>query len=463
MTKERRATGSTRRATRPRNSPIAARSPLFFALGALLSLSCAQTGSSPSAAGQKARFDPERASETLKQPSLPMPRGREVSFEAELHRVSEIRGLSPRGPLRGLEVEHDELLSHVTRAVELEMPEKVLIGTEAMLVGLGLVPQGFNYRKTMLALLSAKLAGLYDPHLNAMLIRSGLSAADRQMTLLHELVHALQDQHYDVMEVVKWAPDDTDRSGALSALAEGDATSAMFDGMMNDGKTALSLPPGFIQERMRADSDAPDGVPSIIHRSLKASYIDGLTFVHELRQRGGFEAVDEVWRRPPQTTEQVLHLHKYDVGEAPLLVPVPSAPSKDFELLLHDSWGEQNLRLVFEEWLPLEKATTAAAGWGGDRIVAYRSQTATIIIWHLVADDEAGALRYFTAFSEGYLEGRQDLGSKEQTCGRRALGSPLVGIVRSGRHVILGGSPVGMEGTPGEQCLASVGYMLTQI
>jgi hypothetical protein len=330
-----------------------------------------------------------------------MPEGREVSFADELSHVSRIRGLSSRGPLRGLEVEREELLAHVTRAVELEMPEEALAGTEAMLLGLGLVGPGFNYRQTMLDLLSSKLAGLYDPHLKAMLIRSGLGPADRQMTLLHELVHALQDQHYDVMEVVEWTPDDTDRSGALSALAEGDATSAMFDGMMKDGKTALSLPPGFIQERMRADGDLPAGVPSIIHRSLTASYIDGLTFVHELRARGGFPAVDEAWKRPPITTEQILHLDKYDTNEGPLVVPVPKAPSDEFELVLHDTWGEQNLRLIFEEWLDLENATAAATGWGGDRIVAYRSSSQTITVWHLVADDEAAARRYFSALSQG--------------------------------------------------------------
>jgi hypothetical protein len=433
---------------------------------ALLSLfltGCGAGGAPPAspASEEQQKNAPEKAQQ--KGAALPMPQGKEVSFEQELARVSEIRGLSAQGPLRGLEVGREELLAHVIRAVELEMPEKALIGTEAMLVGLGLVPADFDYHATMLELLSSKLAGLYDPHLKAMLIRAGLSPADRQMTLLHELVHALQDQHYDVMEVVEWAPDDTDRSGALSALAEGDATSAMFDGMMTEGKTALSLPPGFIQERMRADGDAPEGVPSIIHRSLKASYIDGLTFVHELRSRGGFTAVDAAWKRPPKTTEQILHLEKYDTGEEPLPVAVPAPPSKDFELILHDSWGEQNLRLVFEEWMSLDDASRAASGWGGDRIVAYRSPSVSLTVWQLRADDDVAAARYFSAFSEGYAEDRVALDSKEQSCGRRTPGGPVTALLRSGRDVLVSGSPLGSSEPTRAQCLAAIEYLRSQL
>lgn len=441
------------------------RSPLCaVAIAAILAAGCSsstQSSKDPENPARQSQGEEKDVQDT-RRAALPLPRGRDVSFEMEMERVSEIRGLPNIGSLRGLEVERDELLAHVTRAVQLEMPEKALLGTEAMLIELGLVPRDFNYRETMLRLLSSKLAGLYDPHLKAMLIRAQLSPGDREMTLLHELVHALQDQHYDVMDVVEWEPDDTDRSGALSALAEGDATSAMFDGMMPEGKTALSLPPGFIQERMRADVDAPEGVPSIIHRSLKASYIDGLTFVHQLRHRGGFAEVDKVWKRPPVTTEQVLHLDKYDSAEAPLAVPVPGPPSSEHELILHDTWGEQNLRLVFEEWLPREKAEEAARGWGGDRIVTYNSERGGVTIWHLRGDDAAAAERHFRAFEVGLSHEKEAFDSEQEICGRRSEQSPWLAVVRRGSDLFLSGSPVGPDETPRVQCLAAIGYLETQ-
>jgi hypothetical protein len=262
---------------------------------AALSLACSpsRTAQIPEPAEKNA--SPANAEKTNEEATpLPMPPGKEVSFREAMDHVIRVRGLAERGTVRGLRVEPDDLLAHVERAVDLETPAHALAGTEAMLVGLGLVPRDFHYRRTMLRLLSEKLAGLYDPRLKTMMIREDLGEVDQQMTLLHELVHALQDQHFELEEIVAWSPDDTDRSGALSALAEGDATSAMFDGMMQEGKTALSFPTGFFQERMADEAGDLPGVPPIIARSLKAPYVDGLTFVHALRRRGGWKEVDRV-------------------------------------------------------------------------------------------------------------------------------------------------------------------------
>src|SRR5690606_32243758 len=84
----------------------------------------------------------DRTAEDASRQRLPLPVGREVTCERELAQVAQIRGLELKKPILGLEVSTPELLLHVTRAVELETPEKAILGTEAMLVGLGVVPPG---------------------------------------------------------------------------------------------------------------------------------------------------------------------------------------------------------------------------------------------------------------------------------------------------------------------------------
>ena len=76
---------------------------------------------------------------------------------------------------------------------------------------------------------------------------SDLGEDEAEATLAHELVHALQDQRWDLESRSRYRPGDGDRSEAVSALAEGDATSAMFDVMiaraaLGQNKTALDLP-----------------------------------------------------------------------------------------------------------------------------------------------------------------------------------------------------------------------------
>src|SRR6185436_3813647 len=93
--------------------------------------------------------------------------------------------------------------------------------------------------------------------------------------------------------------------------------------------------------------------PPIIVRSVMAPYSDGIELVHWARRRGGWAAVDELWRNPPTTSEQMLHPEKLLAREPaePIGVPVapPAGPSA---VLYHDVMGEQSVRLMFEEWLP---------------------------------------------------------------------------------------------------------------
>jgi hypothetical protein len=137
-------------------------------------------------------------------------------------------------------------------------------------------------------------------------------------------------------------------------------------------------------------------------RSLVAPYIDGLAFTNGLRRRGGFAAVDEAWRTPPSSTEQLLHLEKFLQHEAPLVLPLPPAPAHaaDMKERFHDVMGEQTLRLLFEEWLPARTAAQSAADWGGDRLSVFADdgRTRWAVGWHLRFDTRAAAERAFTAF-----------------------------------------------------------------
>lgn len=396
---------------------------------------------------------------------LPVPPGEEVSFDAALARVEQVRGLKKKDTVRGLLVKTHDLAQHVRLALAYERPEQVLQGTEQMLVGLGLVPPSFDFHATMLSLLEENLAGLYEPRLGLMMVRHDLAADTRQITLLHELVHALQDQYFDLDEIVVSRPDDSDRSSALSCLAEGDATSAMLDGVLPEGKTALDLPEGSIEAQFFAQAPQTKA-PGLIIRSLYAPYLDGLKFVHQLRRRGGFEEVNRVFAEPPISTEQVLHLDKYDSREAPIAVDVPSAPDPSFKLVLHDIWGEQSLRLALEEWMEPELASQAAAGWGGDRIVSYQRANELAVAWDIVMDDEKQADELSAALSEVF--GAQTkpepdpraLAQPAPLCTSWGESGPAVAFARQGRHVLLVGGPYDRAQRAGD-CGRTVGWLET--
>jgi len=182
-------------------------------------------------------------------------------------------------------------------------------------------------------------------------------------------------------------------------------TSAMVDGLFAEkGMHAPDLPDSVMDLQGALSAGSVLQVPPIVKRSVVAPYIDGLAFVNALRRRGGWAAVAAAWQRLPASTEQVLHLDEYYANEAPepLAALSPSALGPN-RVTYSDVYGEETLRILFEEWMPARAARQAASGWAGDRVTSFSDGGVTSVAWHVRYDTEAAALNALHAFARGAL------------------------------------------------------------
>ena len=335
----------------------------------------------------------------------------EAAFEGMLQRVAARRGLPVRGEVKLRTLDRAKIGEMIRAKAARELPPEVLKHETEALIALGLVPPSYDAVAGMFSLIDTSISGFYEPEDKTMYLASDLSPPERDETLAHELVHALQDQHYDLGPLFKHAADNEERVAAGHALAEGDATSAMFDiavgdAMQIDEKKFAATARGSIANL------APD-VPAVLRDALITPYTDGFAFVQGLRRRGGFAQVDAAWRALPTTTEQLLHLDKYDAKETAIeIAPVPLAalardvrPSSPGDAGSHEKGsfsqvysqvlGEQGLRTVLAAWTDAAEAESAAAGWGGDRYVLAKGEGAAAgevaLGWLLRFDTEADA------------------------------------------------------------------------
>jgi hypothetical protein len=198
--------------------------------------------------------------------------------------VSRLRELPAKGPVRGKTIERAAMVAHVKEQIRTEIPPDVVRAQTELLFGLGVVDARFDYEASVLALLTSQLAGFYEPKDKTMYLAADLRGLERGATLSHELVHALQDQHYDLGKHVKYRDDASDEQSATHALAEGDATSAMIDQLLAArGMRAIDVSDELISMEARGaiEMDAASAdVPSIIKRSLVSPYVDGVVFLH---------------------------------------------------------------------------------------------------------------------------------------------------------------------------------------
>ena len=360
--------------------------------------------------------------------------------------VSRARELAVKGPVRGVALSRAEMAARVKTTIEKEVPPEVMTAQAEMLIALGTAPPDFDYGQAIVTLMSAQLAGYYEPSTKTMYLASDLGAAEREATLAHELVHALQDQHYNLENLVRYRPDQSDVQSAAHALAEGDATSAMFDQMLvSRGMKATDLSEDLVGLQVRAAATfgtSGPGVPDVLKRSLVSPYVDGIEFVHFLRRKGGWGAVNAAWAKPPVSTEQLLHPEKYLAGELPVAVSVPPPPEgATGEPGYTDVLGEQSLRLLLEEWMPRSTAVAASTGWAGDRLGVWKFGDRVAVAWHLVSDDVASATRSEAALLRG-VAAQHDPGAKGAAapCAARAGLGPLL-VRRKGREVAVIAGP----------------------
>ncbi len=389
---------------------------LTLTLGCALAAACANPQPSvapiaiPAAAAGSSGASGSSVAETAQPSSIGAPTMRpdataEATVARALSYVSRLRELDATEPVKGRVITRDEMVSRVEHSLDTEIPPAVVKASGEILFALGTVPASFDYRLGLLQVMRSELLGFYEPHEKTMFIGADVRGQELDATLWHELVHALQDQHYGLEKLLDFQDDAGDWQGAVHALAEGDATSAMLDALFADKHVrAPDLPDKMMNLQNALSAGSVEGVPAIIKRSVVAPYLDGLSFVNALRRRGGWPAVTAAWQRLPASTEQVLHLDKYDAHEAPEpLPPLVASSSAPTQAVYSDVYGEQTLRILFEEWMPGRAAREAASGWAGDRLTSYSDGDRTSVAWRIRYDNEAAALNGLHAFARGVL------------------------------------------------------------
>lgn len=385
-----------------------------------------------------------------------------------LRRVESARGLASTRTVPGVLLGRAELIARVKDHVSRELPPEAIRDEGLALQLFGFLPTRFDYEAAEYQLLEDQLAGYYEPADQTMYMASDLGEDEATATLAHELVHALQDQHWDLEARSKYQAGEGDRSEAVSALAEGDATSAMFDVMIaralpGTRRSAAEIPDDvFVQQIRRGMSQGPGAdAPRIMRSSLAAPYIYGTLFVNALRRRGGWPEVNRAWDAAPTTTEQILHLDKWDAHELALPVGAPrfATLGRGWVVADEDSEGELGARLAFEEWMDPALAAEASSGWGGDRGVLVSNGDRFAFAWRLRFDDaptkETRAARAFAAVAHALDRqlGPARVSDTNFACRERADRGPIaVGRANNDLLFVLGPARNGPSWTSAGNC-----------
>jgi hypothetical protein len=285
---------------------------------------------------------------------------------------------------RGLSIERPIERSFITREQHrAQVPSQVsdeeraeLAAYEVAMKRLGMLPADYEFERELIDLHSDQLRGYYDPEKQRLyLIGWAYLTTFDEGLMVHEIDHALQDQHFDLIAFQKGHEHESDARAARGALIEGDASALTFEYLY----PFLSEPwkqPVTLQWLASGDLTAgldPVAWPLVLLEGRNFPYLAGTRFVAHMRQHHPWSRIDEIYRQPPLSTEHILHPIKYEAYELPDRIEAKLPPTlADHSSIYDDVIGELGWGMFLRQHgVEPEMANMAAQGWGGDRLVIH--------------------------------------------------------------------------------------------
>jgi hypothetical protein len=321
--------------------------------------------------------------------------------------VAEIRGLRWLRPVVAEPIDDDEMDRRIEEAFEAQFPADLYERRTLAWRAIGAIGPQDDLHEALLAFGRGQVVGFYDPQ-NGELVYLADGAGELGLTekavLAHELVHAIDDQHFDLRRVdaLVSACRDEEIAAALGVV-EGSAQYFATQVLL---RYPAQLDEGLLDAL--GDAGVPDEVPPFVAQLQLLSYTEGQAFVGEIVDEDPAAANAALEDLPP-TTEQILHPERWPGDQPtpvePLDLSAGFAPAEgwlDLDVMqIGELWLRELLRLRIDETVAAE----AAAGWDGGAYRAWhRSSDDAVVVTMRTAWDSAGDAAAFADAMREWLD-----------------------------------------------------------
>lgn len=276
---------------------------------------------------------------------------------------------------------------------------------EAELRAFGLATGDLDLVEAYNAVSDAGTLAFYDPKDERIRVRGTEMTVGLEVTLVHELTHALQDQHFDLARLYDEDRDSSEYTAFLG-LIEGDAL------RIEASYVSTALEPGERQRyedeyatELERSEEATADVPAFVSASFAVPYALGQPLVVMLANQGGNDAVDEAFEHPPTTEEHLFDPASYLAEEDGEVLDLDLG---DVEVIDEGPFGAPSWYLLLAERIDPMVAFDAALGWAGDRYATFERDGRSCVRAAFAGDtaaDEAAMADALEAWAEAMPEG----------------------------------------------------------
>jgi len=316
-------------------------------------------------------------------------------------RIEAAVGLKFKSPPRVEARSKEQVREFVTQQFRDPQSLREFNGIEAAYKLFGMVPDTMNLKKFLVDLLTEQIIGYYDPKTKVLYIVNGSPKEAAEITITHELVHALQDQYISLDSTQK-IEGQNDRQSAAQAVFEGQAVYEQIAAMLGGNNVAVNLPGGWdrVRETIRENQSSMPvfaKAPLVIQETLIFPYLSGAEFVRNFKERNPGKVL---YKDMPLSTEQILHPSAYfGKRDAPTDITLP--PLIGATPTYQNTLGEFETRLfLYQHLQDQNEAVRGASGWDGDRYEIFNTTGGQGITWVTVWDSPLESTQFFDALNQ---------------------------------------------------------------
>ena len=322
--------------------------------------------------------------------------------------LAEITGLRFTRTVPYAVINKEQLRRYLEGRLKESVKPEDLRAEELTLKLLGLIPADFDLRQNTVDLLTEQAAAFYDYNKRKLFVMEGNAAgAEERMALVHELAHALADQHFPLRKYIREGLQSDDGSTARLAVMEGQASWLMTAYLSKLTGGPGEVPDGVLHlmtesmEGSAAQYPVFSKAPRYIRESLVFPYSDGMLFQNAVYQKLGREAFSQVFREPPASTQQIIHPERYlshTLPSTPDPPPVPGA--RDLRKLGGGSLGEFDVRVLLTDYTSKPEGEQAASHLAGGayELSEYKRDKVPVLAFACAWDSEESAQKYFELY-----------------------------------------------------------------
>jgi hypothetical protein len=309
------------------------------------------------------------------------------------------------------------------RVKDVAKPDEIR-AEELTLKKFGLVPPDFDLASTTVDLLTEQAAAFYDYDKKKLFITETTESDSQEPVLAHELSHALADQSFNLGRFIRAGSKSDDGSTARLAAMEGQATWIMSEYMAHQTGRSLKDSPSLVEMMSQLTNggggDFPvfDNAPLYMRETLIFPYQQGMLFQNALIQHDGMEGFAEVFRRPPVSTQQIMHPEKYLANVQPAQPALPDLHlPRGYRGLVGGTLGELDEAILLEQFAGKERSKQIAPHFRGSNFELLENKKAgrVVLLYAAEWDSEDSARLYFGAYREAMAKKWKKMEIAEET------------------------------------------------